>query len=122
MTAVRKVAALILFSIFVLPSVALAKRMPAPVVEPLVHEGVRYTVPNDKGTVGYVVACEVATGKQLWKKTVFRTCICPFFEHDVQWVFTRQMRLEGGRLILVNERGKTYALDLTTRRVKKLRR
>lgn len=101
---------------------AFAKRIPAPVIEPVIHEGVRYTVPNDRGTVGYVVAWDVATGKQLWKKTIFRKCICPFFEHDVQWVFIRQMRRDGERLIFVSERDKSYALDLKTRRVQKLRR
>ena len=94
---------------------------PAPVIEPVVCEGVRYTVPNDKGTVGYVVATDLASGKELWRKTVFRVCLCPLIEHDVQWVFIRQMRREGGRLILVNERGKTYSLDLKTRRVRKLK-
>ncbi len=121
MTATRKIAALVLVGLFVPQLVALAKRLPAPVIEPVVHEGVRYTVPNDKGTVGYVVASDAATGKQLWKKILFRTCICPLLEHDVQWVFIKQMRLDGGRLIFVNERGKTYALDLKTRKVKKLK-
>ena len=105
----------------VLPLTAQAKRIPAPVIEPVVHQGIRYTVPNDKGTVGYVAAWDVTTGKQLWKKTIFRKCICPFFEHDVQWVFIKQMRLDGERLILVNERGKAYSLDLKTRKVKRLK-
>ncbi len=121
MTATRKIAALVLVGLFVPQLAVLAKRLPAPVIEPIIHEGVRYTVPNDKGTVGYVVASDAATGKQLWKKTLFRTCICPLLEHDVQWVFIKQMRLEGERLIFVNERGKAYALDLKTRKVKKLK-
>ena len=121
MIATRRFARLVLLAALVLPMAAFAKRIPAPVIEPVVHEGVRYTVPNDRGTVGYVVASDVATGKQLWKKTVFRKCICPFFEHDVQWVFIRQMRLDGERLIFVSERDKSYALDLKTRRVKKLK-
>lgn len=107
--------------VLMLPLTALAKRTPAPVIEPVVHGGVRYTVPNDKGTVAYVVAWDVTTGERLWKKTVFRKCICPFFEHDVQWVFVKQMRLDGERLILVSERGKVYALDLKTLSVKKLK-
>jgi hypothetical protein len=121
MIATRRLSRLVLLAAFMLPMAAFAKRIPAPVIEPVVHEGVRYTVPNDRGTVGYVVAWDVATGKQLWKKTIFRKCICPFFEHDVQWVFIRQMRLDGERLIFVSERDKSYALDLKTRRVKKLK-
>lgn len=111
---------MVLLALCALPTVVLAKRIPAPVVEPIVHNGVCYTVPNDKGTKGYVVASDPATGKQLWTKTIFRKCICPFLEHDVQWVFIKQMRLEDRRLVIVNERDKVYSLDLKTRKVKKL--
>ena len=100
-----------------LPQPVFAKRVPAPVVGPIVHAGVRYVVPNDKGTIGYVQAWDVATGRRLWKKTVFRKCICPLLEHDVQWVFIKQMWREDDRLVLVTERNKTYALDLKTHRV-----
>ena len=65
MRTIQKVATLLLTASLVLPATALAKRIPAPIVEPVVHEGIRYTVPNDRGTVGYVVASDVATGKQL---------------------------------------------------------
>ena len=121
MIAIRIISRLMLVAAFALPIAAFAKRIPAPVIEPVVHKGVRYTVPNDKGTVGYAVAWDIATGKQLWKKTIFRKCICPFFEHDVQWVFIKQMRLDGERLIFVSERNKSYALDLKTRKVKTLK-
>ena len=120
MSATQKVVALVLIGLFVLPLAVLAKRIPAPVVEPVVHKGVRYMVPNDKGTNGYVVARDASTGKLLWKKTIFRKWICPLLEHDVQWVFIMQMRLDGERLIFVSERDKIYSLDLKTRRVKKL--
>ena len=122
MTTAQRMARFVWLGMLMLPLTGLAKRVPAPVIEPVIHEGVRYTVPNDRGTVGYVAAWDVTTGEQLWKKTVYWKCICPFFEHDVQWVFVKQMRLDGERLILVNERDKTYALDLKTRSAKKLKR
>lgn len=112
----------LLIGLTLLPEAAFAKRTPAPRLPPIVHNGVRYNVPNDRGTVGYVVASDFATGKQLWKRTVFRKCICPLLEQDVQWVFIKEMRLEGERLILVDERGRTYALDLSTRKVQRLKR
>jgi hypothetical protein len=121
MSTAHKMVALVSLGLFVLPMAVLAKRKPAPVVEPIVYKDTRYTVPNDKGTRGYVVAWDAATGKQLWEKTIFRKCICPLVEHDVQWVFIKHMRLDGERLILVNERGKTYSLDLKTRRVNKVK-
>ena len=112
---------LVFIGLFMVPAVVLAKRIPAPVVAPIVYQGVRYTVPNDKGTKAYVVASDAITGKELWKETIFRKCICPCVEHDVQWVFIKQMRLDGERLIFVSERGKSYSLDLETRKVKKLK-
>lgn len=121
MRTIPKVAMVLLTASLMLPLAALAKRIPAPVIEPIVHEGIRYTVPNDKGTVGYVVASDVATGKQVWKKTIFRKCLCPCLEHDVQWVYMKEMRLDGQRLLLVAERDKVYSLDLKTRKVKKLK-
>ena len=116
----RRATAMILLGLLLVPVSAIAKRAPAPTVEPVVYQGVKYVVPNDKGTRGYVEAWDTATGKRLWEKTVFRTCICPLVEHDVQWVFTKRVWREGGRLILVSERNKTYALDLKTRKVRKI--
>lgn len=109
----------LLIGLVILASPAAAKRLPAPIIPPVVHNGVRYGVPNDRGTVGYVVASDVATGKRLWKKTVFRKCICPVLEHDVQWVFIKGMRLDGEQLLIVDERGRTYVLDLRSRAVKR---
>jgi hypothetical protein len=103
-----------------LPISAQAKRTPAPVIPPIIHEGIRYTVPNDKGTVGYVVAWDSATGKQLWKKTLFRKLLIPLLEPDVQWVFVRTMRLEDKHLLFLDERNKRYSLDLKTRKAKRL--
>ncbi len=100
---------------------ALAKRTPAPVVEPIIYEGVRYVVPNDKGTVACVEAWDAATGKKLWKKKIFRKCLIPMLEPDVQWVFIKQMWREDNRLLFLDERKRTYALDLKTRKVKRLK-
>ena len=102
-----------------LPSLALAKRIPAPKVEPVFHEGVRYVVPNDKGTDAYIEAWDVATGKRLWKKTVFTTWINPIKEHCIQWVFINAMRRDDGHLIISSEKGKSYSLDLKTKSVRK---
>ncbi len=116
----RRLALLLLLALIGLPVPTLAKRTPAPVIEPLFYQGVRYVVPNDKGTVGYVEAWDTATGKKLWKKTIFRKCVIPLLEPDVQWVFIKRMWRDHDRLILVDERKRTYALDLKTRKVRRL--
>lgn len=115
-----KMLSLVLPCLLLLSAPAFAKRTPAPVVQPVVYQGVRNEAPNDKGAAGYVEAWDVVSEKRLWKKTVFRKCICPLLEHDVQWVFIKRMWREDGRLILVTERNKTYALDLKTRRVQRI--
>ena len=113
---------ILLVSMLMIPSVALAKRIPAPTVEPIVHEGVRYVAPNDKGTDAYIEAWEVATGKRLWKRTVFTTWINPMKEHCIQWVFIKEMQRDDGHLVISSEKGRSYSLDLKTKRVSKLKR
>lgn len=98
----------------------LDKRAMVPRIEPIIFEGVKFSVPNDRGTVGHAVASEAASGKFLWKKAVYRIWIGPLVEQDVQWVFIRSIRLEAGKLILVNDRQKTCSVDLKTRQVKTL--
>ena len=111
----------ILMSVLMFPSLALAKRVPAPKIKPIIHEGVRYVAPNDQGTVAYIEAWDVATGKRLWKRTVFTTWINPIMEHCIQWVFIQDMRLDDGRLVITSEKDKIYSLDLKTKRVRKLK-
>lgn len=117
----RRLAAVLILVFIALPFSASAKRTPAPKIEPIVYKGVRYVVPNDKGTVGYVEARDPATGKKFWRKTIFRKCLIPLLEHDVQWVFIKRMWRDDNRLILIDERNRNYALDLKTRKVQRLK-
>ncbi len=121
LTLPRRLALTLLLAVVGLPLPALAKRTPAPVVEPVVYQGVRYVVPNDKGTVGYLEAWDTATGKKLWKKKIFRKCVIPLLELDVQWVFIKRMWRDNDHLMLVDERKRAYALDLKTRKVRRLK-
>lgn len=98
----RTFTATLLLTMLILPSLAFAKRIPAPKVEPIVHEGVRYVAPNDKGTDAYIEAWNVATGKRLWKKTVFTTWINPIKEHCIQWVFIRTYLINSTCTFLVD--------------------
>jgi len=111
----------LLLDVVMAPSVAWAKGLSAPKVEPIVHNGIRYVAPNDKGSVAYVEAWDIPTGKFLWKRTVFRTFIRPWMEHCIQWVFIREMKLEGEQLVIVSDRAKIYSLDLKTKRVRRLK-
>jgi hypothetical protein len=112
---------LLLATLFLFPVAVRAERTAPPVIAPITHEGVRYSVPNDNGVQAYVVATDAASGKQLWQKVIFRNPIKPDLEQDVQWVFIKQMRREGNTLIFTSERNKSYSLVLKTREVKELK-
>lgn len=102
------------------PELSEAKRAPAPKVEPVVFGGVRYVAPNDNGRRGYIQARDVATDRVLWSATVFRNFIIPLLEVDVQWVYIKRLRVEDGRLIVIDERGRTYSVHMKTRAVRRL--
>ena len=105
-----------------IPFSAVAKRVPAPRVEPVVHQGVRYTAPNDNGRHAYIEAVDVKSGKKLWEITVFGNFIKPWLEEDVQWVYIQKLGIVRGQLIVEAERGRVFSVDLRTREVRRLRR
>jgi len=101
------------------PMQANAKRLPPPKVEPVVFNGVRYVAPNDNGRRGYVQAADAKTNRLLWEVTLFRNSINPSLEEDVQHVYIESMRVEHGKLLVVDEHAVLYAVDLQTRAVTK---
>ena len=58
----------------------------------------------------------------LWSVTIFRNFINPFLEEDVQSVYIRTMRVEDGKLVVIDERERTYSVDLKTHAVRRLRK
>jgi hypothetical protein len=99
-------------------------RIPPPVVEPIHHAGVRYEQVRN-GLVagfdqmgGYLAAFSEETGEQLWTVKVYDNRRDPQMEGDVQDVFFRSMSLTPeGRLLVENERGARFLVDLTTQTV-----
>ncbi|SMF68785.1 hypothetical protein SAMN02745866_04339 [Alteromonadaceae bacterium Bs31] len=106
-----------------------AKRPLPADVRPLIYKGVMYTAPhwasenNSKRNGGYVLATEVETGNQMWRKRVYSTWYNPFLEEDVQDVFIVSIELagEGDSLIITNEKGNEYRLKLKSLKVKKIK-
>lgn len=113
------IAMMILLVVFV-PGIAHAKRMPAPKIEPVVYQGVRYIAPNDKGRRAYIQAWGT-NYRMVWEVTVFRNFINPLLEEDAQWVFIKRMFIEDAKLIVVDERDRAWSLDLKTRAVRRLK-
>lgn len=103
--------------LFLVVAPALAKRSAPKPVAPVVVGSVQYSVPLWE--MGFVVATDTATRKELWRVRVYEVPIDPNLEEDVQHVFITSLSLDGGALIVTNEKGDTYALDLATRKVTK---
>jgi len=101
--------------IFLMASAAYAIRGPAPKVEPIFHNGIKYTAPNDEGHRAYVVAWNASTNEKLWDVTIFNNRIDSSIEEDVQWVFIEKMTLKNERLSILAENGNRYSLDLKTK-------
>lgn len=67
--------------------------------------------------MGFVVATDVSSRKELWRVRIYTVQIDPTLEHDVQAVFITALSLEHGELVITNESGERYSLDLVTRKV-----
>ena len=99
-----------------------AEHILPPRIEPLVHEGVRYVVPNDKGRRAYVEAWDVQSANKLWSKTIFRRWYCPLLAAEcTRYEFMISMVLCDDQLFLTSERNRVYALTLRTKRVQRIR-
>ncbi|HVE17408.1 MAG TPA: hypothetical protein VNB29_11775 [Chthoniobacterales bacterium] len=96
------------------------KRGPGPEVAPVHFEGTVYTVTAEPDRMGVVEAFDEASKKKLWEKKIYSVSISPGMETDVQWVFINSMQLKGNALLISNERGEWFALDLTTKAVREI--
>lgn len=98
------------------------KRAASAEVAPVVLNGVRYqpqhwgAVAGQRENGGFVSAVDVATGRELWTATIYQTRRTDEIEGDKQDVFITQLKaLPGGqRLMIENEQGARYVLDLAT--------
>ena len=58
--------------------------------------------------------------KKLWELTIFTNPVDPNLEADVQWVFIKALNIRDGRFMVTSERGKTYQVDIDTKRSRNL--
>jgi hypothetical protein len=103
-------------------SSALAKHGAPARVEPVVHQGVRYVLPNDKGLRAYVEAWDIQTARKLWTRTIFRHWYVPFIGTEcMRYEYVTFMMLKTDQLMFTSERGREYALDLRTRTIRRIK-
>lgn len=98
-----------------------ASRAPPPRVPPVFIAGMRYAqVPGDPetdGQVGGILAACDASNREVWRLKVYDNPRRPELEGDVQDVWFRSLRAEGGKLLIENERGERFEVDPATRHV-----
>lgn len=88
-----------------------AERMPPKNVRPMIYKGIKFIAPG-MGKMGYVEARDTETNKKVWEKKVYNVIINPMLEEDVQWIFISSLSIEDGKLVVVNERGRKYNIDI----------
>ena len=95
---------------FILISTSYAKRLPPPEVKPLIYKGIKYRAPSD--LIGCVRADDIKSNSILWWKQIYIIKYLPSLERDVQAVFINNLEIKDGNLIISNESGCLYRLDL----------
>ena len=87
------------------------------------NNGIKY-VPNSyydasKGRTYFIEVWDVKTEKKLWERKIYETIYDLTEEQDVQDRFITSLRVEGRKLIITNENGDVYELNLDTKEVAK---
>ena len=103
-----------LFILFIISFSIQANRLDPITVSPLRYRGIEYRAPHWNGKMGFIEAYDVNTGKKLWGKQVYKVIYEPMLETDVQDIFITSLKIDGGSLIVENEKGDRYRLDPTT--------
>jgi hypothetical protein len=97
---------------FLVLPVAWAKRIAAPKVEPVTHDGIQYIAPNDNGRREYIQALDVETGKLLKEIILKRNFIWFWIEEDVQWFYITKMEVQEGHLVVTDEKNRVFKVKL----------
>jgi outer membrane protein assembly factor BamB len=116
----KKIAS-IAFLLTVLSAPAFARRAPPKEPMPVTYKGVTYSAPySHEGwdqVGGYVVATDAKTGKQLWDLKIYQLNYDKTLEGDVQHIFITSLKISSGRLLVKNEKGGQYTIDLNKKAV-----
>ena len=66
---------------------------------------------------GYIAAHDKKSGEKLWTLKVYSPPVDPQLERDVQDVFITSMRKQGKHLLIIDEQGHHYLVDVVKRSV-----
>ncbi len=112
MRAHRAAVVLMLVAVFFCPLAAFAKRAAPKPVSPVVHNGVEYRA--NVWDTGFVEAIDLASQKNLWRTRVYYVWYMPLAEKDCQDIFITSLAVHDGKLLVRNEAGRSYRVDLRT--------
>lgn len=87
-------------------------------IKPLVVENIEYSAPTTE--MGFLIAKDAATNKELWKKQIYEVKYDEKLEKDVQHVFIDSLWQQGKMIMIQNEDGKIYELNPVSKDVKKI--
>ncbi|MCF7892190.1 MAG: hypothetical protein K9L87_03290 [Candidatus Omnitrophica bacterium] len=87
-----------------------AKRLPPKEVSPAIYNSIEFRASHNK--MGYIEAFDVETGEKLWEEKVYHVKIDPKLETDVQWIFITELKLRSNKLVIINERGNEYKVNI----------
>ena len=105
---------------------ATAKRLAPEEVAPIVQNGFVYTIGYSayddarKIRTTFIEATDMNTGRGLWKAPIYQTKYDPAMETDAQDIFVTGFQPKGRKLLIENEHGRQFLLDLRTRKVQNL--
>jgi hypothetical protein len=105
-----------------------AKRLPPPVVNPVVAGGVEYRAEHERfakkdkpgGLRAFVEARDAKTKTVLWKVKVYEVVYQGGLETDVQDVYIASLKMAPKGLVVRTEKKVEYLVDLTKKTAKRL--
>jgi hypothetical protein len=92
-----------------------AKRLPPKLVKPVTVAGVTFSAPG--WPIGIIIATASSSRRELWRQRIYAIRYDHTLEQDVQDVFITSLKRRGNALLITNERGERFVLDLSTRKV-----
>jgi hypothetical protein len=67
--------------------------------------------------MGFVVATDARNQRELWRKRIYKVKINRSRERDVQDVFITSLAVRDNALLVANERGEHFSLNLSNHKV-----
>ncbi|MHC4157804.1 MAG: hypothetical protein ACYSSO_01870 [Planctomycetota bacterium] len=100
----------LLFILLTSTSMAYGKRRSPEPVKEVVYKGIEYHATHK--LMGCVEARDIEKNSPLWWRQIYVVKYDPNLEQDVQDVFIKSLKIKDNNLLIVNEAGGRYLLDL----------